>query len=78
MRWHRGVFRERCLLFTRLIPFARAGIPAPTAETIGKDYATVQTLDELRALADTLTAAGVRVPQAPTHLGRCAHRRHLL
>ena len=31
---------------------------APTAETVGKDYATVESLDELRALAGELTRAG--------------------
>jgi DNA polymerase-1 len=68
---HRGVFRERCFeLFTRLGFRSLVLEFAPTAETIGKDYATVQTLDELRALADALTAAGrfgFRVlPDAPS------------
>jgi DNA polymerase-1 len=56
---YRGASRERCFeLFTRL--GFRTLVPeyAPTAETVGKDYATIQSLDELRALVQTLTAAG--------------------
>jgi DNA polymerase I len=67
---HRGASRERCFeLFTRLGFRSLVLEYAPTAETIGKDYTTVQTLDELRTLADSLMTAGrfgLRViPDAP-------------
>jgi DNA polymerase I len=67
---HRGASRERCFeLFTRLGFRSLVLEYAPTAETIGKDYATVETLDELRTLADSLMTAGrfgLRViPDAP-------------
>jgi len=67
---YRGASVERCFeLFTRLGFRSLVLEYAPTAQTIGKDYATVQTMDELRALADALTRAGrfgLRVlPDAP-------------
>jgi DNA polymerase I len=66
----RGASYERCFeLFTRLGFRSLVLEYAPTAQTIGKDYATVATLDELRALASSIDAAGrcgVRVlPDAP-------------
>ena len=56
---YRGASRERCFeLFTRLGFRSLVLEYAPTAETVGKDYATVESLDELRALAGELTRAG--------------------
>jgi DNA polymerase-1 len=56
---YRGVSREKCFeLFTRLGFRSLVLDYAPTAQTIGKDYAVVSTTDELRALADALRAAG--------------------
>jgi DNA polymerase-1 len=56
---YRGVSRERCFeLFSRLGFKSLVLEYAPTADTIGKDYAAVQTVEELRALADELTRAG--------------------
>ena len=62
--------RERCFeLFSRLGFRSLVLEYAPTAETIGKDYAIVDTLDELRALATSSEARGrfgLRVlPDAP-------------
>jgi len=67
---YRGASRERCFeLFTRLGFRSLVLEYAPTAETIGKDYATVRSLDELQALAHELQHAGrfgLRVlPDAP-------------
>jgi DNA polymerase-1 len=56
---YRGVSRERCFeLFTRLGFKSLVLEYAPTADTIGKDYAVVQTGEELHALADELKRAG--------------------
>jgi DNA polymerase I len=68
---YRGASRERCFeLFTRLGFRSLVLEYAPTAQTIGKDYSTVQSLDELRALADSLRREGrfgLRViPDAPS------------
>jgi DNA polymerase I len=67
---YRGVSREKCFeLFTRLGFKSLVLEYAPTADTIGKDYAAVQTIEELRALADELKGVsrfGLRVlPDAP-------------
>jgi DNA polymerase-1 len=67
---YRGASRERCFeLFTRLGFKTLVLEYAPTADTIGKDYAVVETLDDLRTLASTLARAGrfgMRVlPDAP-------------
>jgi DNA polymerase-1 len=66
----RGASYDRCFeLFTRLGFRSLVLEYAPTAQTIGKDYASVVTMDELRALAATLASAGrfgLRVlPDAP-------------
>jgi DNA polymerase-1 len=62
---YRGASRERCFeLFSRLGFRSLVLEYAPTAETIGKDYATVESLDDLRVLADDLRRArrfGLRV-----------------
>jgi len=56
---YRGASRERCFeLFTRLGFRSLVLEYAPTAETIGKDYAVVESLDELQILADELKRAG--------------------
>jgi DNA polymerase-1 len=56
---YRGVSRERCFeLFTRLGFRTLVLDYAPTADTIGKDYAVVSTIDELRQLGETLRASG--------------------
>jgi DNA polymerase-1 len=56
---YRGVSRERCFeLFTRLGFRSLVLEYAPTAETVGKDYAIVQSIDELRTLAEELQRAG--------------------
>ena len=56
---YRGASRERCFeLFTKLGFRSLVLEFAPTAETVGKDYATVQTLDELRRLVESLKQAG--------------------
>src|SRR4030095_8870918 len=55
----RGGSRERCFeLFTRLGFRSLVLEYAPTAETIGKDYGIVQSLDDLRALAQELKEDG--------------------
>jgi DNA polymerase-1 len=66
----RGASQERCFeLFTRLGFRSLVLEYAPTAQTIGKDYATIGTMEELRALAASLQQAGrvgLRVlPDAP-------------
>jgi DNA polymerase I len=68
---HRGASRERCFeLFTRLGFRSLVLEYAPTADTIGKDYAIINSLDELRALVADLKSAGrvgIRVlPDAPS------------
>jgi len=56
---YRGGSRERCFeLFTRLGFRTLVMEYAPDAQTIGKDYALVRTLDEVRALAGDLKKAG--------------------
>ena len=56
---YRGASRERCFeLFSRLGFRSLVLEYAPTAETVGKDYATVESLEELRVLAAELQAAG--------------------
>jgi DNA polymerase-1 len=72
---YRGASRERCFeLFTRLGFRSLVLEYAPTADTIGKDYAVVSSLEELRDLADDVRRAGrvgFRVlPDAPTAM-RC-------
>jgi DNA polymerase-1 len=67
---YRGASRERCFeLFTRLGFRSLVLEYAPTADTIGKDYAVVQTIDDLRKLTEALRRAGrfgLRVlPDAP-------------
>jgi DNA polymerase-1 len=55
----KGANRERCYtLFSRLI--FRTLVPeyAPTADAVQKDYAVVESLDELRALVAEVCAAG--------------------
>jgi DNA polymerase I len=68
---YRGASRERCFeLFTRLGFRSLVLEYAPTAETVGKNYATVSDLAELRSLVESLQAAGrfgFRVlPDAPS------------
>jgi DNA polymerase-1 len=68
---YRGASRERCFeLFTRLGFRSLVLEYAPTAHTIGKDYSSVESLDELRALADLLRREarfGMRVlPDRPS------------
>ena len=56
---YRGASRSRCFeLFSRLGFRTLVLEYAPTAETVGKDYAVVATEDELRTLAETLRGAG--------------------
>ena len=67
---YRGASYEACFeLFTRLGFRSLVLEYAPTAQTIGKDYALVESLDELRALTaslSTLGRFGLRVlPDAP-------------
>jgi DNA polymerase-1 len=67
---YRGVSRERCFgLFTRLGFRTMVMEYAPTAQTIGKDYRRISTLEEVGTLADELRASGrfaLRViPDAP-------------
>ncbi len=68
---YRGASRERCFeLFTRLGFRTLVMDYAPDAQTIGKDYALVRTMDEVRELAQSLRSAGrfgFRVlPDAPS------------
>ena len=56
---YRGVSRERCFeLFTRLGFRSLVMEYAPTADTVGKDYAIVASIAEVRELAATLRRAG--------------------
>jgi DNA polymerase-1 len=56
---HRGASRERCFeLFTRLGFRSLVMEYAPTADTVGKDYAVLRPADEVEALADSLRQAG--------------------
>jgi DNA polymerase I len=56
---YRGASRERCFaLFTRLGFRTLIMEYAPDAQTTGKDYALVRTIDEVRELARTLKRAG--------------------
>ena len=56
---YRGVSRAACFeLFTRLGFRSLVMEYAPTADTVGTDYAVVESLDDLRALATELRAAG--------------------
>ncbi|MEO8078318.1 MAG: 5'-3' exonuclease H3TH domain-containing protein, partial [Acidobacteriota bacterium] len=56
---YRGVSRERCFeLFTRLGFRTLVMEFAPTAQTIGKDYASIDSIDGLRELVSELRAAG--------------------
>ena len=56
---YRGASRERCYeLFSRLAFRTLVNEYAPTADTIEKDYAIVDTLDQLDALVEQLTRAG--------------------
>jgi DNA polymerase-1 len=68
---YRGASRERCFeLFTRLGFRTLVMDYAPTAQTVGKDYAVVRTIDDMRALGAELQTAGrfgFRVlPDAPS------------
>jgi DNA polymerase-1 len=68
---YRGAARERCYeLFSRLAFRTLVNEYAPTADTIRKDYALIQSLDELEALVGELRKAGefaLRViPDQPT------------
>ena len=56
---YRGASRERCFeLFTRLGFRTLVMEYAPTADTVGKDYAVVASLEELEALSLELRQAG--------------------
>src|SRR4029450_3494607 len=56
---HRGASRERCFeLFTRLGFRSLVMEYAPTADTVGKDYAVLRPADEVEALAGSLRKAG--------------------
>ena len=56
---YRGASRERCFeLFTRLGFRTLVMEYAPTAGTIGKDYAVARTVEEVRTLALALKEAG--------------------
>ena len=56
---YRGGSRERCFeLFTRLGFRTLVMEYAPDAQTIGKDYALVRTMDEVRGLAHALGKSG--------------------
>ena len=56
---YRGVSRERCFeLFTRLGFRTLVMDYAPDAQSIGKDYAVVRTLEDVRELAAQLRSAG--------------------
>ena len=56
---YRGASRQRCFeLFARLGFRSLVMEYAPTAQTVGKDYAIVDTMDGLMALIDQLRAAG--------------------
>jgi DNA polymerase-1 len=56
---YRGASRERCFeLFTRLGFRTLVTEYAPDAQTIGKDYAVVRTIEQLRELTSEMRAAG--------------------
>jgi DNA polymerase-1 len=56
---YRGASRERCFeLFTRLGFRTLVMEYAPDAQTIGKNYAVVSTIEEVRELAQAVKAAG--------------------
>src|SRR3954451_24647893 len=56
---YRGASRERCFeLFTRLGFRTLVTEYAPDAQTIGKDYAVVRTIEQLRQLTSEMRAAG--------------------
>ena len=56
---YRGASRERCFeLFTRLGFRTLVMDYAPTAQTVGKDYAIVRTIEQVRELAAEARAAG--------------------
>ena len=56
---YRGASRDRCFeLFTRLGFRSLVLEYAPTAETVGKDYAVVRSLDELNTLVSELARVG--------------------
>ena len=58
LRYH-GASRERCYeLFSRLAFRSLVNEYAPSADTIEKDYSLVTTDDDLRALVESLRAAG--------------------
>jgi DNA polymerase I len=68
---YRGTSQQRCFeLFTRLGFRSLVMEFAPTAQTVGKDYALVDSIEAVRALADELRSAGrvgLRVlPDVPT------------
>jgi DNA polymerase I len=70
---YRGASRERCFeLFTRLGFRTLVMDYAPDAQSVGKDYALVRTLEDVRALAATLRSAerfALRVlPDAPSSM----------
>jgi DNA polymerase-1 len=70
---YRGASRERCFeLFTRLGFRTLVMDYAPTAQTIGKDYAVVRTIEEVRELAAELRKAGRfgfrLLPDGPTSM----------
>jgi hypothetical protein len=78
---YRGASRERCFeLFTRLGFRSLVLEYAPTADTIGKDYATVGSLDELRTLEGAASGRALRLPRVAGQPCRdaCRHRRDLL
>lgn len=68
---YRGASRERCFAhFTKMGFRSLVMEYAPTADTVGKDYALIESLDGLRELATELAGAGrfaLRViPDAPS------------
>ena len=55
----RGASRERCYTLFSTLGFRTLVTEfAPTAESVVKDYAVVETLDGVRAIADEIAAAG--------------------
>ena len=55
----RGASRERCYTLFSTLGFRTLVTEfAPTAESVVKDYAVVETLDGVRAIADEIRAAG--------------------
>ena len=68
---YRGFDRQRCFALFSTLGFRSLVMEfAPTAQTVDRDYASVQTIDEVKALANELRAAGrfaLRVlPDAPS------------